>query len=54
MKRPIENQNRPRHVGRGWYERTFRMFVSISIIREICLNYKNISAEFWGSVKGKK
>lgn len=54
MKRPIENQNRPRHVRRSWHERAYRMLVSDLIIHETRLNYKDISAEFLGSVKGKR
>ena len=52
MKRPIKNQNRPRHVRRSWYERAFKMLDSDPIIHETRLNSKDISAEFWGSVKG--
>ena len=54
MKRPIKNQNRPRHVRRSWYERAFKMLDSDPIIHEIPTNYKDICSKFLGSVKGEK
>ena len=52
MKRPIKNQNRPRHVRRSWYERAFKMLVSAVSIHAIPTNYKDICSKFLGSVKG--
>lgn len=54
MKRPIKNQNRPRHVRRSWYERAFKMLDSDPIIHEIPTNYKDICSKFLGSVKGER
>ena len=54
MKRPIKNQNRPRHVRRSWYERAFKMLVSAVSIHAIPTNYKDICSKFLGSVKGGK
>lgn len=52
MKRPIKNQNRPRHLGGIGTEGYIRMLVSTVSIHEIPTNYKNICGKFLGSVKG--
>lgn len=54
MKRPIKNQNRPRHLGGIGTEGYIRMLASTVSIHEIPTNYKNICAKFLGSVKGER
>lgn len=54
MKRPIKAKTALQGGGIGNETTRFRMLVSFPIIRETRLNYKDISAEFLGSVKGKR